>query len=95
MALGYIADDEAFQPVVDNETQILLNRAQSLLDSGSLTNEQTTLLLELLEDIDEAETQDELDDLAEELLDALFDLERGDEASSLNVSNCPEITLSF
>jgi molecular chaperone DnaK (HSP70) len=63
------------EAVIDEETQALLNRAQALLEGGSLTEEQKTLLLELMEDIDEAETQDELDDLAEGLLDALFDLE--------------------
>jgi molecular chaperone DnaK len=68
-------DDKVFQPVIDPETQALLNRAQALLESGALNETQTTSLLELMEDIDDAESQDELDDLAEELLDALFDLE--------------------
>ena len=68
-------DDKVFQPVIDPETQALLNRAQALLESGALIEAQTTSLLELMEDIDDAESQDELDDLAEELLDALFDLE--------------------
>lgn len=75
-AIDYFADDDEFQPVViDDETQVLLNQARVLLDSGSLNDAQTTQLLELLEDIDEAKIQDELDDLAEELLDTLFDLE--------------------
>ena len=68
-------DDKVFQPVIDPEIQALLNRAQALLESGALNEAQTTSLLELMEDIDDAESQDELDDLAEELLDALFDLE--------------------
>lgn len=63
------------KPVIDEETQALLNRAQTLLDSGSLAEEQSTGLAEIMQDIAAAERQDELDDLAEELLDALFDLE--------------------
>jgi molecular chaperone DnaK len=75
--LDYFAepDSEEIQAEIDEETQALLNRAQALLDSGSLDEAQKTLLLELMEKIDEAETQAELDDLAEELLDTLFDLE--------------------
>jgi molecular chaperone DnaK len=75
--IDHFADpgDKVFQPVIDPETQALLNRAQALLESGALNETQTTSLLELMEDIDDAESQDELDDLAEELLDALFDLE--------------------
>ncbi|MCB0155814.1 MAG: Hsp70 family protein [Anaerolineae bacterium] len=67
--------EEADAPMMDEETQALLNRAQQLLESDTLTEPQKTLLLELLDDIDEAETQDELDDLSAALLDALFDLE--------------------
>jgi molecular chaperone DnaK len=69
------AEDEAEKPVIDAETQALLNRARVLLDGGSLNAEQATELEELVQDIEAAESQDELDDLAEELLDLLFDLE--------------------
>jgi molecular chaperone DnaK len=62
-------------PVIDEETEALLARAKSLLDSGTLSEAQITLLTDLLNEIDEAETQDELDDLTEELVDTLFDLE--------------------
>jgi molecular chaperone DnaK len=63
------------RPVIDEETQALLNRAQTLLDSGSLNDAQSAQLTDLRQDIAAAETQDELDDLAETLLDVLFDLE--------------------
>jgi molecular chaperone DnaK len=66
--------DEA-EPILDEEVQALLNRAQQLLDGASLTEIQTTQLTNLMQNIAEAENQDELDDLAEELLDMLFDLE--------------------
>jgi len=62
-------------PVKDDEMQALIQRAQELLVGDSLTESQKTMLTNLLADIDTALTQNELDDLAEELLDALFDLE--------------------
>ncbi len=74
--VDFFADaDLAEEAVIDEETQALLKRATSLLDGQTLTETQTTLLNSLMQDIAEAETQDELDDLSEELLDALFDLE--------------------
>ena len=73
--LGEPAEADAAPPVLDEEMQALLNRAEVLLEGDTLTEPQKTVLLELLDDIDEAKTQDELNDLAEELLDALFDLE--------------------
>lgn len=63
------------KPVIDEETQALLNRAQSLLDGGNLSKEDAEELTDLMRDILDADSQDEVDDLAEELLDALFDLE--------------------
>jgi molecular chaperone DnaK len=63
------------QPEIDEETQALLTRAQTLLDSGSLSQAQSDELAELIQGIAEATTQEELDELAEELLDMLFDLE--------------------
>jgi molecular chaperone DnaK len=66
---------EVVEPKLDEETTALLKRAQDLLDGGTLTDEQATNLSHLMQDIAEATTQDELDDLAEELLDKLFDLE--------------------
>ncbi len=71
---GGIIEGEV-KPVVDEETKALINRAQTLIDGGSLTETQSTSLTGLMQDIAEAESQDELDDLAEELLDELFDLE--------------------
>jgi molecular chaperone DnaK len=69
------ADDDEEKPIIDAETQALLNRAQVLLEGGSLEAEQAAELEELVQDIEAAESQDELDELAEELLDLLFDLE--------------------
>jgi molecular chaperone DnaK len=63
------------RPVIDEETQALLGRAQVLLDGGSLTEAQSAKLTELMQAIREVETQAELDELAEELLDTLFDME--------------------
>ncbi|GAB4416236.1 MAG: molecular chaperone DnaK [Anaerolineae bacterium] len=63
------------QPVIDEETQALLTRAQALLAGGALTEAQSAELADLVQDIFDATTQDELDELAEELLDMLFDLE--------------------
>jgi molecular chaperone DnaK (HSP70) len=63
------------EPVIDEETQALLTRAQTLLASGSLTETQSAELTALVQEIFEAKTQEELDDLAEILLDTLFDLE--------------------
>jgi molecular chaperone DnaK (HSP70) len=63
------------KPELDEEAQALLNRAQELLDSGTLTTEQATALRRLMQDMVEASTQDDLDRLSEDLLDMLFDLE--------------------
>jgi molecular chaperone DnaK len=63
------------QPVIDEETQALINRARTLLDNGSLTEAQSDELADLIQAIFDATTQDELDELAEALLDMLFDLE--------------------
>ena len=62
-------------PILDEEMQALLQRAQELLAGDSLSEEQRDELNDLLDDITNAESQDELDELAEELLDMLFDLE--------------------
>ncbi len=67
--------EEAAAPVLDDEMQALLHRAQELLAGNSLTEPQKTTLHRLLDNIDNVENQNELDDLSEELLDALFDLE--------------------
>jgi molecular chaperone DnaK len=67
--------DDAPTSVLDDEMKALIQRAEDLLMGDSLNETQKTLLQTLLEDIDTAETQAELDDLSEELLDALFDLE--------------------
>ena len=71
---AYLAEADE-QPVIDEETQALIKRAQTLLENGSLTEAQSTRLTDLTQEIFAAETQDELDELAEELLDVLFDLE--------------------
>ncbi len=77
--IEYLAEPEAWEPeakpVIDEETQALLKRAQSLLDGDKLDEAQAEQLTGLLNEIMAAETQDELDELAEELLDQLFDLE--------------------
>jgi molecular chaperone DnaK len=62
-------------PELDEETEALLKRAQALLDGGSLTEDEATELTALMQDIAAADSQTELDELAEELLDTLFDLE--------------------
>lgn len=63
------------RPKIDQETQALLNRGQTLLDDNSLNDEQATELKDLMQKIKVAKTQIELDELSEELLDMLFDLE--------------------
>jgi molecular chaperone DnaK len=68
-------EDAEIPAVIDQETQALLNRGQALLDGGSLSEAQATGLKNLMQDISEAQSQDKLDELAEELLDLLFDLE--------------------
>jgi len=69
------ASAETVAPTIDAETQALLKRAQALLEDGSLAEPQATLLKSIVQDIVEAATQTELDNLAEELLDMLFELE--------------------
>ena len=63
------------KPKLDEESKALLDRAQKLLDSGNLTETQTADLTGLVHDMMDADSQDHLDDLAEALLDLLFDLE--------------------
>ncbi|MEW5956969.1 MAG: Hsp70 family protein [Chloroflexota bacterium] len=72
---GELKGGEGAQPVIDEETQALLHRAQTLLDGNSLDQAQAAQLKDLMQDIMTAESQRELDDLAEALLDQLFDLE--------------------
>ncbi len=77
--LDFMADpdviDVTAKPVLDEETQALLTRAQTLLDGDSLTEAQKMSLTSLMQDIAEAKTQDVLDNLSEDLLDILFDFE--------------------
>ncbi len=73
--IGDIAFDNNGKPAIDAETQALLERANVFLAGGSLTELQSTLLKNILLEIEEAETQETIDELAEELLDMLFDLE--------------------
>lgn len=61
--------------IIDEETQALLNRAQALLEGNTLTEDQTAEIKDLMQAVKEAQTQDQLDEQAEELLDLLFDLE--------------------
>ncbi len=60
---------------IDEETQALLDRGQKLLDSGTLDEAQAKTLSDLMQAINEAESQQELDELAAELLDLLFELD--------------------
>jgi molecular chaperone DnaK len=74
-------DEEAWetieleQPVIDEEAQALLNRASALLAGDSLNEAQAAQLRDTIEAIKTAQSQEELDDQAEALLDLLFDLE--------------------
>lgn len=72
---GELDAKELDKPIIDEETQALLNRATTLLEGDTLNEAQTSQLRGLVDDILSAESQDELDDLSEELLDLLFDLE--------------------
>lgn len=67
-------EDVETPAVIDEETQALLNRGQALLDSNTLTEAQATEVRDLIQKINEAKTQEKLDEWAEELLDLLFDL---------------------
>ncbi len=69
------SDEVEARPEIDEETQALLHKAQTLLDGDALTEAQADSLRQLVQDITEAGTQEDLDDLAEELLDRLFELE--------------------
>lgn len=63
---------------LDEETQALLDRGQALLDGGFLSDEDATGLRDLVEEIQAAQQtgdRDLVDELSEELLDALFELE--------------------
>jgi molecular chaperone DnaK len=71
---GAVELDET-TPELDEETEALLKRAQALLDSDTLTKAQAIALRDLMQRIANAGSQEELDDLSEELLDMLFDLE--------------------
>lgn len=62
-------------PELDAETEALLDRGRSLLEAGLLSDEQAGNLENLMQATKHAATQDALDDLAEDLLDTLFDLE--------------------
>jgi molecular chaperone DnaK len=77
--LDSLAETEAIEAgtslELDEETQALLKRAQVLLDSGILTKAQASELTDLMQGITQATSQAELDELAEGLLDLLFDLE--------------------
>ncbi len=64
--------------ILDEEAQALLDRGRALLKDGSLNDEDSADLQELIEGIYTAQQsgdREELDDLLEELVDALFDLE--------------------
>ena len=69
------AIEGVFAPEIDDETQALLTRGKALLDEGKLMSKQAAPLKALIDKVAAAETQDELDELSEELLDVLFDLE--------------------
>jgi molecular chaperone DnaK len=78
--LDFLPDPEAAEvdsaaPVIDAETEALLKRAETLLTEGALNDQQSTALASLIEQIEAAASQTELDDLAADLLDMLFDLE--------------------
>jgi molecular chaperone DnaK len=70
-----VIEGEVAPPKLNDEAQALLRRAQALLDAGDLDEEAATDLTEILQEIAEAETQDQVDELVEELLDMLFELE--------------------
>jgi molecular chaperone DnaK len=73
------ADQEALSQVtVSDETRILIERAQRLLGSGTLLDDDRQNLKMLLSDIDEAQEigdEENLDELSQSLLDLLFDLD--------------------
>ncbi len=65
-------------PGLDEETQALLDRAQTLLDGNSLDDEAAANLKNLIAQIraaQQAGDPEKVDELSEELLDLLFDLE--------------------
>jgi len=66
---------ETEPPIIDEETQALLKRAETLLEENSLAEAQAAQLRDLRRAIVTTQSQDELDELAEALLDLLFDLE--------------------
>jgi len=76
--IDFIDDLEAAEtgaPLIDEETQALLKRAEMLLEEGSLDEKQAAQLKERRQTIVTAQSLDELDERAEALLDLLFDLE--------------------
>ncbi len=72
-------DDEVLSGEIvsslDNEAEALIQRGQVLLDEGSLEKEAEKNLRDLITALKSAQTQEEVDDLSETLLDLLFDLE--------------------
>jgi molecular chaperone DnaK len=70
-----LAEGETQPPLIDEETQALLKRAETLLAGDSLEESQAAQLRELRQAVVTAQSQAELDELAEALLDLLFDLE--------------------
>ncbi len=76
--IDFIDDLEAAEtgaPLIAEETQALLKRAEMLLEEGSLDEKQAAQLKERRQAIVTAHSLDELDERAEALLDLLFDLE--------------------
>mgnify|MGYP002639843143 CR=1 FL=1 len=73
------ADQEALSLVsLSDETRVLVDRAQKLLEGKTLSDEDRQELGILLSGIDEAQAigdEEDLDELAQSLLDLLFDLE--------------------
>ena len=72
-------DDEVLSgeivSALDNEAEALIQRGQVLLDEGSLEKEAEKNLRDLITALKSAQTQEEIDELSETLLDLLFDLE--------------------
>lgn len=63
------------KPELDEETQALLKRGKVLLENGQLGETETATLKGIMTNIAQVTNQQDLDDLAEDLLDLLFDLE--------------------
>ena len=68
----------ADQVALSDETRVLIDRAHTLLQGNTLTDEDRQKLETLLADIEDAQSisdQEDLDELSQSLLDLLFDLE--------------------